>query len=181
MKKILAAALLATAVTTPAIAGDMPLYVGVTLGPSSVGNSSSFAIGGLVGYKLDKSQAPFMGTGYLSIEGQYTMLGTDKYTFFGGSIEAKYASMGVDAVAVFPIPSVKNLSGYGKLGFNSISASITCTGGLFGCSGAAGSTSGLDYGVGVQYDMDKKLAVRAGYQGYASNASAFIASVLYSL
>ena len=191
MKKVLAAVLLSAAVTTPALAGDLPVYGGVSLGSSSLGNSSSgTAVGFFAGYKLNKSQTPFMGDkGSLAIEGHYTTLGSDTYSSgFGGStfsVTAKYSSIGVDAVALFPIASVQHLSAFGKLGFASTSASISCSGtGAFagvGCAGVADpSTTGLVYGLGVQYDVDSKIGVRAGYQSYASDASTIYAAALYN-
>jgi len=50
-----------------------------------------------------------------------------------------------------------------------------------GCAGVADpSTTGLVYGLGVQYDVDSKIGVRAGYQSYASDASTIYAAALYN-
>lgn len=146
-------------------------------------------MGALVGYKLDKSLTRFMGNGSLAVEAHYDMLGsyTTSFTTLSGfnfttfqpiyttvSSTTKISSMGADAVAMFPIPSVAKLSAFAKLGFASTSA--TTSGAVSGTS----SVSGMVYGAGAQYDVTSKIAVRAGYQTYASDVSTIYAAAVYS-
>ncbi len=176
MKQLVLASLLSALFIAPVYAAESPLYVGLLVGPSSVGNSSALAIGGLVGYKL----APFMNTGTISVEGQITSLGSDKYISLGRTIDAQYTSIGVDAVAMFPLPNVKNVSVFGKLGIASTSSSVNCN----GCTGAniIGNTSvsNLVFGFGGQFAVDKHIAIRGGYQTYASNASNIYVAGIYN-
>lgn len=191
MKKILAVTLLSLAAAAPAFAGDSPVYAGVSFGSSTLPSSgSATSLGFLGGYKLDKSMTPaFMNNvgGTLAIEGQYTMLGEEKTSFstFGGTFTttAKYSSIGADVVALFPIKSVEHLSAFGKLGFASTSSSATCSGtgayAAYACSATA-NASGLVWGAGAQYDVDRSVSVRAGYQTYASNVTTLYAAALYN-
>jgi opacity protein-like surface antigen len=190
MKKIVSVfALFASMIASASVQAAGPFYGGVSLGSTSLPTTSTTAIGFMGGYKLDRSQTSFMrDLGTMSIEAHYTMLGEDAYsTGFAGfgtmSYKVKYASMGVDAVALFPIKSVQNVSAFAKLGFANTSASTSCSGTGFyagvGCT-AVGSASGLVWGVGAQYDVDRQIAVRAGYQTYASNVTTLYVAALYN-
>lgn len=189
MKKIVSVfALFASMIASASVQAADPIYGGVSLGSSTLPSSSASAIGFFGGYKLDRSQTSFMrDLGTMSIEGHYTMLGEDKQTigFAGNTLTAtsKISSIGIDAVALFPIKSVQNVSAFAKLGFASTSASVSCSGtGLYAgatCSGA-GSASGLVWGFGAQYDVDRQISVRAGYQTYASNVTTLYVAALYN-
>lgn len=190
MKKIVSVfALFASMIASASVQAAGPVYGGVSFGSTSLPSSSTTAIGFFGGYKLDKSQTPFMrDLGTMSIEGHYTMLGEDSYsTGFAGigtmSYKVKYASIGADAVALFPIKSMQNVSAFAKLGFASTSASASCSGtGVYAgaaCTGVS-SASGLVWGVGAQYDVDRQISVRAGYQTYASNVTTMYVAALYN-
>ncbi len=199
MKKIASALLVSAAMSTAAFAADTPFYGGVSLGSTSLPSTSTTSFGIFGGYKLNRNQTPaFMNNlgGTLAIEAQYTSLGEDSFGFtnpgfpaFGipassWNAKVKYSSIGANVVALVPIKSVQHLSGFAKLGFASTSASLTCSGtgvyaGGAGCP-AVGSTSGLVWGVGAQYDVDSNIGVRAGYQTYASDVSALYVAALYN-
>lgn len=189
MKKIFAAVLLSFAIASPAIAGDTPFYAGVSLGSTSLPSTSTTALGIFVGYKFDKSDTPFMGdVGTLAVEGQYTTLGSDNVNagFPGNSFTAtdNYYTLGVDVVAMFPIKPVKNLSVFGKLGFNNVNANSSCIGtGVYAgttCSYSASSGINLGIGAGAQYEINRDFAVRAGYQSYSSSISTVYAAGIYN-
>lgn len=189
MKRVIVAVLLSSMVVAPAFADNSPYYAGVSLGSSSLPASSTSAFGIFAGYKLDKSMTPFMNNvGTLAIEGQYTSLGSDtaSTSFAGNTLTAtaQYSTIGVDAVAMIPIKSVNNLSAFGKLGFNDVSASTSCSGtGIYAgtaCSYSASSGINLGYGLGVQYNVNREFDVRAGYQSYASSVSTIYAAGIYN-
>jgi len=106
----------------------------------------------------------------LALEGQYTSLGSDGYG-------DNFSSIGVDAVALFPIKSVQNLSVFGKLGINSISGNFSC--GRF-CSYTSSSSLVFDLGFGAQYKLSREFSVRAGYQYYDSNFDAVYVAGVYN-
>jgi hypothetical protein len=167
MKKVLATLLLAISVATPVFAAESPFYAGVSLGPSDLGSSSSTAVGAFVGYTLQGIK--LANTGSLAIEGQYTSLGSFTYS-------DHFSSFGVDAVAMFPISPVPNLSAFGKLGVNAITGDYHC--GTF-CSYSKRSGPQLDFGFGAQYKFTPEFGVRLGYQYYASNISTIYAAAVF--
>ncbi len=142
-------------VATPATAKpksskESSFYVG-----ASVGNLS---IGGLVGYKFKKSNTQFKGPGTLAIEGRYNYIN-------------QYAnSMGVDAVGMYPTP-YKKLSAFASLGLGFVSFTSVCA----TCQ-AIPSRLALGFGLGAQYNLNNKFAVRAG----ASNFSGLYVAGTYS-
>ncbi len=182
MNKIITAALLLSAViATPAVAADLPIYVGGSMGTTTSSTQPMMTFGGLVGYKLDKSATPFMASGSLAIEGHYTSLGSASVDLgANSSYYITFQSMGVDAVAMFPISAVKNLSAFGKLGFATTSITYTYSTNGIDSTPITSAASSLVYGFGAQYDLDNKLAVRAGYQTYSALASNIYVSGIYS-
>ncbi len=182
MNKIIASALLLSVViANPAIANPAavkpavaaskasPLYAGVNAGYTTLG----VAFGGLVGYKIDPSLTPFMGKGGLAIEGNYTMLGSVAIL----TTTLSFSSMGIDAVAMYPIEQVKNLSAFGKLGFARVG--FSCSGPF--CSFMPNvSTMGLTYGGGGEYALSNNIAVRAGYLGSVSGSGMPYVSGIYN-
>ncbi|MGB8409154.1 MAG: outer membrane beta-barrel protein [Gallionella sp.] len=168
MKRIYATVLLAFAFASPVFAADTPFYGGLSIGPSSIASSSSTAIGIFAGYRLNNVKMGGMGT--LALEAQYTSLGSDLYG-------DNFASVGVDAVAFFPIKTAQNLSIFGTLGLNSISGNFSC-GNL--CSYTSSSGLVLDAGFGGQYRLSSEFSVRAGYEYYDNNFSALYAAGIYN-
>lgn len=168
MKRIYATVLLAFAFASPVFAADTPFYGGLSFGPSSIASSSSTAIGVFAGYKLNNVNIAGIGT--LALEGQYTSLASNLYG-------DNFSSVGVDAVALFPIKTAQNLSVFGKLGLNSISGNFSC-GNL--CSYTSSSGLVFDLGFGGQYKLSPEFSIRAGYQHYDNNLSAIYAAGIYN-
>jgi opacity protein-like surface antigen len=168
MKKIFVAIFLTFVVVEPVFSDQTPFYAGVSIGPSSIASSSSTAVGIFAGYKLENVKMG--GSGTLAIEGQYTSLGSDAYS-------DSFSSIGVDAVALFPIRTVRNLSVFGKLGLNSISGNFLC--GNF-CSYTSSSGLVFDIGFGAQYKLSPEFSVRAGYHYYDTNFDSFYAAGIYN-
>lgn len=168
MKAVYVAVLLIFTSVAPALAATGPVYGGVSVGPSSIASSSSTAVGIFAGYKFENVRMSSLGT--LAMEGQYTSLGSDAYG-------DNFSSIGVDAVAFFPIRTVENLSLFGKLGLNSISGSFSC-GSL--CSYSSSSGLVVDIGFGGQYKLSPEFGIRAGYQYYDTNFDAFYVAGTYN-
>lgn len=168
MRNIYLSIALALAVASPALAADSPVYGGVLIGPSSIASFSTTAVGVFAGYKLNNVKIPGMES--LALEGQYTSLGSDGYG-------DNFSSVGVDAVALFPIRPVQNLSVFGKVGLNSISGNFSC--GRF-CSYTSSSGLVFDLGFGAQYRLPHEFSVRAGYQYYDNNFDAFYVAGIYN-
>jgi opacity protein-like surface antigen len=167
MKKLLAATLLASTLAAPAFADESPWYLGGSIGSSDIGSSSSTAVGVLLGYKLQGVNLG--GTGSLAIEGQLTGLGSTSYS-------DRFTSLGVDAVASFPIRPVPNLSLYGKAGLNNISGDFHC--GTF-CSYSKSSGLQFDYGLGGEYRFTREFGLRVGYQSYDSDIDSVYATAVF--
>jgi len=166
MKKIVAAMLLALSVAGPAVA-ESPFYAGAMLGPSSIGSSSSTAIGVFGGYKIPDIKLG--GTGSLGIEAQFTSLGSMDYS-------DDFTTFGLDAIALFPLSGAPNLSLFGKIGINNISGDFRC--GPY-CSYSSSSGLNLGLGFGGQYKFTREFSLRFGYQYYDTNFDALYAAAVF--
>jgi opacity protein-like surface antigen len=167
MKRSLFTIFLLFVIAAPAFAGTGPVYGGLSLGPSSIASSSSTAIGLTLGYRLENVKLGRNGN--LAVEGQYTSLGSA----YGGN----FSSIGVDAVALFPIQGSKDISLFGKLGLNTIHGDFAC-GPL--CSYSTSSGLVLDVGFGAQFKLRPKIDLRVGYQYYDTNFDAIYAAALFN-
>lgn len=138
MKNIAIVALLSAFVATPAVAADF--YVGAQFGSTNIGAGNSMTgFGGLVGYSISPKMA---------VEGAYNFLGrnsSDSRTYMGAS-----------ASSVYSYPINEQISVLGKLGF----AGSTCS----PCRGGSG---GFSLGLGSQYNVNKEIGIRLGYDIYA--------------
>lgn len=168
MKKILAAVALALTMTASAFAAESPFYASISLGSSDIESSSSTSVGALVGYTLQGVKLG--GTGSLAIEAQYTSLGSITYS-------DHFSSLGVDAVGLFPISTVPNLSVFGKAGVNDIAGDFHC--GTF-CSYSKNSGLQLDFGFGAQYKFTRDFGMRVGYQYFDSNFDTVYAAAVFN-
>jgi len=143
MNKIIIAVLVSAFAVAPAGAADM--YVGVNLGSAQIdspgfNSSNSFAI--LGGYTFNEN---------IAAEIAYTNFGSES----GGGITSKSSSMSISGVGSFPIN--EQLSVFAKLGFASTTLEIL---------GQSDSKSDLTYGFGGQFNLDKQIGVRLGYDIY---------------
>lgn len=152
MKKgFVLAALLSAVIATPSFAEESPVYVGALLGDSYYGV--------LGGYKIDKT---------LSIEGYFSKVVTPSVTVAGMTTKTDTSIIGVNCVGLFPLhlPQAPQLSLFGKIGLDRLSAKVTTSGTpFFGAPIDTSVTSSeikLSLGGGAQYDFNKNFSARAG-------------------
>jgi opacity protein-like surface antigen len=160
MKKLIGAFLLATAVATPAAAGDGPFYIGAEVG------SDHFGV--LGGYKFDDMFA---------VEMNYNVFDDKSVpTFFGNTINTEAWSFGVSGVGTFPIVAVPGLSVFGKLGFERVEWEVTDT-----WYGTTVSGDDIDFTAsgGAQYAITPDFSVRAGIH-LKGEADSVYANAIYT-
>ena len=147
MKKISIAVLLASAaVSTAAFAADQGFYVGGNVGQASTNftgltSKTGTAVSVLGGYQINKNFA---------VEAQYGDFGS-----IGNKQPVKITEYGVSAVGMLPFND--QWTGLAKLGFANTSIATTPN---------KASNSSVSYGLGVQYNVNQQLGVRAGYDAY---------------
>jgi len=152
MKKFTLFLLLAAA-SSPAFCADPGFYSGMSLGHASVKDpladpltkSSDNVFGGFLGYRLNDNVA---------IEGGYTGIGRYRSATQGGKADA------LSLAAVGFVPVGDHFSLFGKVGFAD-ALGKSSTGGL-----ANANKIGPMFGVGLQYGLSDRLAVRLGVDRY---------------
>ena len=149
MKKLMGALLLATAVATPAMAGDSPIYVGAEVGKDHLG-----VLGGL---KIDDMFA---------VEMSYNMFDEEKVVvpFMVTTVDAW--AVGMHGVINFPVAPVPGLSVFGKAGFEYVEVETTTRIDLGGGNvmTTTATDDDIDFagGAGAQYEITPSFSVRAG-------------------
>lgn len=156
-KAILFSSLVAgTTLSSAAFADDQGFYAGLNVGigkpnistTNGVDKSSSIVSGGVLGYKINK---------YLGVEGQYTGIGkvTDKV-----SGHAKGDALSLTAIGFLPLNDEFNL--YGKLGVAATKTTVSSN--LSPMHDA--SRTGITYGLGGEYNINKNIGMRLGWDHY---------------
>lgn len=154
-KKLLAIALL-SALTAPAFADN--LYGSLSLGNTNdadltglgqIASGMSYSL--LFGYKANKNFAAEVG--YTSLLNGASVANTN-------STETKN---GFEVAGIGSYPINDQFSVYGRLGYVSLNASYS--------PGSSATNTGLVYGPGVQYDINKEIGVRVGYNIYNTSSS----------
>lgn len=148
MKKIAIVALLSVFGAAPAVAEN---YIGVNVGSakidaSGLGNTTSFALLGGIGINEN-----------VAIEVGYTNFGTDNLP------NGNTKSHGISASGIGSYPINEQVSLFGKLGFASTTMDITVN---TPPSSASGTKAGLTFGFGGQYNVNKQIGIRVGYDSY---------------
>ena len=162
MKKILVAALLSTVVTAP-LAADSGGYVGVTVGRSKTDNpypattttKDNETVGGIfAGYQFDKNWGA---------EVFYANVGKlDGTCGAGCTFTTKGDAVGFNLVGTAPLSDTFAL--YAKLGFASTKTDTQKTPAAATFTGDR--RSAVTGGVGAQYNINKNVGIRAGWDGY---------------
>jgi opacity protein-like surface antigen len=150
MKKLVGAFLLATAVATPAAAGDGPLYVGAEVGADYFGVLGGFKINDM-----------------FAVEMNYNQFDDEKVSTPFSSVSVEAWGLGLFAVGNFPISPVPGLSVFGKAGFErvEVETSVTMTDWWWGTVVTTSTTSDdIDFAgsAGAQYEITQDFSVRAG-------------------
>jgi len=157
-KTALVAAVLAAAFAAPAMA-DNSINAFVDYQSISLSNAGSLSSPAML-----RVGAAF-GTGPVSNELSYSMsLSDSSYSSTSGNIGIALSSLAYNAVGKFAIEAVSGLNLTGKIGVSYNSAKATATGVYAANNGSSASTFGLQYGIGAEYAVNDKFAVRAGWE-----------------
>jgi opacity protein-like surface antigen len=162
MKKLVGAFLLATAVATPAVAGDSPFYIGAEVG--------SDHFGALGGYKFDDMFA---------VEMNYNVFDDESVAMPFVSIETEAWSFGVSGVGTFPIAAVPGLSVFGKLGLERLEVEVTTKSDFFGTTTVSEDDIDFTASGGAQYEITSDFSVRAGIH-FKGQADSVYANAIYT-
>ncbi len=166
----LAAALLSTAMTSSAMAEGF--YVAADLGKISYSNSesqfttatyanpSSLTIGG--GYHINQ---------FVGVEAGYSIIQDSTLTtsFAGASTDetVKSSSLQIAAVGTYSINQMFDVFAKVGLASNTTDYSATCTRCTFGAgiiTAQSASKTGLMFGIGGQYNINRQFGIRVQYQ-----------------
>lgn len=144
MKKFAIATLLSVVVAAPAVAADM--YVGVNVGSAEIDSpgfstTTSFAL--LGGYTFNQNFAA---------EVAYSNFGSKSY----GPITVKSDAVSISGVGSYPFN--EQFSVFAKLGLASTK--------LEGTGFPSESKSDLTWGLGGQFNVNKQIGIRLGYDRY---------------
>ena len=156
-KKFAATAFAISAVLISASASAQ-VYVGGTIGQSSVDsscantpvcNTKDTAVKVLTGYNFNKNWG---------IETSYTSMGT--VTLQDGAVSGNIKGSSLDASGVIRADLENNWGGFAKLGLAYVKAAVDGSVGAYSASTSTYSTQILA-GAGVTYAIDKNIAIRA--------------------
>lgn len=144
------------AVSTAAQA-QQNFYGGVSIGSfdGEVVNGSDTGWKIFGGYQLNQN---------LALEVSYVDLGTVKETFLGSTFRAEQS--GIAGVIVGSAPINKQFSFFGKIGLFLWDADIKFTNVLLFSGSESDSGTDITYGVGLKYDFNKRVGVRAEWDHY---------------
>ena len=169
MKKIAIVALLSAFVATPALADNSGrFYMGGDLGSANFNNATLTLTGG--------GQAVFPNPGVVRIAGGfhfspmmavevgYAIFGDSTLQGAGGSFTLQARSLQVAAVGSLPLSPQFDL--IGKAGVSNNSYTINTTGNAFMVAGGTSSQSDILLGIGAQFHINPKMALRAQYESF---------------
>jgi OOP family OmpA-OmpF porin len=158
MKKIFAVAVLCTLIASPSWADDkLGFYVGLDLGVVALTNAGSFP---------NMNTGVFIG-GYqfsqnLAIEaGTFSTYDDSPAASGSGRTTSEQKVSGVSVVGIYPVSNYFAL--FGKIGWNTVTTSQTYNR-LTGPSSSRATTNNATYGMGVQYNINSRWALRAQYE-----------------
>lgn len=156
MKKKLLAIALSSVLTAPAFADN--LYGSLSLGSASdqdltgasqTSTGTSYSL--LLGYKLNNNFAGEVG---------YTALLSSANVANTTSTET---ANGFEVAGIGSYPINDQFSVYGRLGYASLNQSYS--------PGTSATLNGFVYGPGIQYDFNKEVGIRVGYNIYNTQSS----------
>ena len=148
MKKIIIASLLSLSATVPAFAADEGFYVAADLSTWSLSNlgtasNPSAGLGIFGGYKFSPMLAAEVG---------YVMSGS------GSDLGMNYKVNSTQLAAVGTFPINNQFDVFAKLGYASNKLTGDLTTGCTNCS-----KSGLMYGIGGQFNINRQIGIRVQY------------------
>jgi OOP family OmpA-OmpF porin len=163
MNKLLTGLCVAAAlvgISNVAAAADDGFYAGAGIGQSFT--TITFAGAGsstytdtayklLGGYAVNKNFA---------VEAEYINLGT----FKGSVVNAAATGYGMSAVGTLPV--AESFSLYGKVGFSSVTTTLSVSPGFVLLVPASQSKSGVSFGLGGQFNVSQNAAIRLSLDSY---------------
>jgi len=170
MKKIklgLVAAVLLAGVSGSALATEVgKLYGAIDVGQTTV---KSFCDGTLAGETCDDAGMGFRGAvGYqvmpnLAVEASYANYGTAEFNDNAGfTVDGNVTGFQFSAVGSYPVADAFSLTG--KLGLALTNGELDANIAGFGSAKFDDDTTTLAWGIGVRYDINTSIAVRAQYE-----------------
>ncbi|MDP2822273.1 MAG: outer membrane beta-barrel protein [Sulfuritalea sp.] len=160
-------------------------YGGVSLGAATTSIKTENVVTGATAYSFTKDerdtgyklQAGYQFNKNFALEGGYVNLGkfsaTENVTApVVGSVKGDWKADGWNLFAVGIMPLGQDFSVYGKLGtiYSTLKTDITTSGAVFLAAGTPANRKRTEfdwaYGLGVQYDINKALSVRAEWERF---------------
>lgn len=168
MKRLILAAAIAAAISTPAIAQDRGFYAGGHLGQATIDKFCDDTAG--TGISCDDKDTSWKILGGYQVNRNFAVeLG---YIDFG-KVQASVAGIGsvsaeanaFDLVAIGILPVADRFSVYGKLGaYRSTTDGKVRT--IFGNDDLSEDTTDLTFGLGASFDITRQFSVRGEWQRY---------------
>ena len=165
MKKTAMTILLSACVATPALADNSgKFYIAGDLGQASYSNVTVPAAGGFTAGTFANPGMVGIAGGYhfsemLAVEVGYSKFGDSTLNYGGiGSVTLATSSLHVAAVGTYPLTAQFDL--IGKLGLSANKENLT------GFANQSQSKTDLLLGIGAQYHINSKFAVRAQYENF---------------
>jgi len=164
LKKIIAAAALATIAASSQAATPGSVYAGLDVGTTESNDypSRTTSYGGFVGYNVNEN---------IAIEGAYRRLGSLKYS----DVDNKMDQAALSVVGSLPVGN--GFAVFGRLGYNRLDHSVDVS---LGGPDSKEHVSKVLSGVGVSYNFDSKISARLEAQRLARNVTNVSAGVAYS-
>lgn len=159
LKKVAVALTLVAAFASAQAQSNNAFYAGADIGNTKVDGldgADKLSYGIFGGYKFNDNVAAELNVRHL------TKI---------GSVDVSQAGLAVLGI----VPVSKEFSVFARLGYNNLSASASA-----GNTTVTSSTSGALYGVGVNFQVNKEVGIRAEYQRPASDTKNFSVGVHYS-
>lgn len=174
MKKILAGLCVAATMATvsgAALAADSGFYGAVDIGQSKAKESCAPEAGFTITGCDDKDTAYRIGVGYqfnqnFGLEANYVDFGTFGVsgTYLGVPFTADAEADALQLAVTGTMPINESFAVIGKLGMARTSVDVAVAGGAPGT--ASDDSTGLTYGIGVKYNINKAMAIRAQYENF---------------
>ena len=168
MKKIAIVALLSAFVATPALADNTGrFYMGGDLGAANFNNATLIVNGATNTFPnpgVIRIAGGFHFSPMMAVEVGYALFGDSTLQGAGGSFTLQARSLQVSAVGSLPLSPQFDL--IGKVGLSNNSYTVKTTGNAFMLSGGTSSQSDILLGIGAQYHINPKMALRAQYESF---------------
>lgn len=165
MKKNISALAILAAIASPALADNTgKYYVAGDFGKMTYGNSNPG------GAEFSNPNAMRISGGYhfspiFAVEGGYAAIGDSTLNSGTGSAKITNSALQVAAIGTYPVSDTFDL--FGKLGVSINSIKASGTGSMSGLNVSHSTSWSSMIGIGVQYNVNRQLGIRAQYEKFA--------------